>query len=225
MGPRSYRALVGLAVVLYVVLGLFYSRTLVTSDDEEAYLALGYLAVTGAITLFQDELTGQRMPLPFYVLGGSQWLLGPDLWVGRLASLALGLAALGFTVAAARRLHGDLAAALAGLLLATQGTVIGYYSTAAYHTLTALIVAAAVWALLGAERPWWPVVGWSHSCGPRAGPSIRFSSRPISSSVVSSPPSGCSHGLRSPVGIPRDRRSRHRCWPAGSRAFSPPASR
>jgi hypothetical protein len=54
----------------------------------------------------------------------------------------------------AHRLHGPLAAALAALLLATQGAIVGYYATAAYHALTALILMTAVWLLLRHEMPW-----------------------------------------------------------------------
>lgn len=138
-------------VVLYVGQGLFYSRTLVSTEGEESYLALGYLLVRGEISLYQDEITGQRLPLPFYVLGASQVPFGPNLWVGRLLSLALGAIVLGLTVAVARRIGGPRAGLLAGFLLATQGTIVAYYATATYDTLSALILLAAVWILLREE--------------------------------------------------------------------------
>lgn len=141
------------AVIIYLALGFFLTRTLISSDDEESYLALGYLAVTGEISLYQDEMTGQRMPLPFYVLGGSQLVFGRNLWGARLLSLALGLGALGFTMAVGRRLHGNLAGLLAGFFLATQGAIVGYYATAAYHAMTALILTGAVWVLLKEGLP------------------------------------------------------------------------
>ena len=68
MTPRRRRLLTALAVLIYLALALYLSRILLPSDDEESYLGLGRLAVTGAISLFEDGLTGQRMPLPFYVL-------------------------------------------------------------------------------------------------------------------------------------------------------------
>jgi 4-amino-4-deoxy-L-arabinose transferase-like glycosyltransferase len=137
--------------LVYLAMGVFYSRTLVTWDDESAYLALGQLAVTGQISLFQDEMTGQRMPLPFYVIGASQVVFGRNLWAARLVSLGLGLAVLLVTVAVARRVGGDWAGVLAGSLVATQGAVVGYFATATYHSLTALILMTAVWALLREE--------------------------------------------------------------------------
>src|SRR3989442_2197644 len=120
-----------LITILYLGQALFYSRTLVPSENENSYLGLGLLAVTGQISLYQDELTGQRLPLPFYVFGTSQVLFGRNLWAGRLLSVAFGAAVLALTMFLARRLAGPLAGWLAGLLLATQGAVVSYYSIAA----------------------------------------------------------------------------------------------
>jgi hypothetical protein len=145
--------------LLYLGVGLYCSRAFVPSDDEESYLALGRLAVTGAISLYQDELTGQRMPLPFYVLGVSQIVFGRDLWVGRLVSLLCGLAVVAFTVSVAARLYGTLGGFLAGLLLTSQGVVVGYYATAGYHAMTALVFMAAVWVLLKKDLAWRFAIG------------------------------------------------------------------
>jgi hypothetical protein len=152
--PLRRRALAALAIFIYLTLALYLSRVLLPWDDEEGYLGLGRLAVTGAISLYQDDLTGQRMPLPFYVLGASQIAFGRDLWAGRLVSIAFGLGALLLTMAVARRLGGDLAGALAGLLLATQGVVVGYYATAAPRAVTALIFMIAVYLMLRTDLRW-----------------------------------------------------------------------
>lgn len=154
MSSCGRRILLTAAILIYLLQGLFFTRTLVSSEDEEAYLALGYLAVTGKISLYQDEMTGQRMPVPFYILGGSQLVFGRNLWAGRLLSLALGLGALGFTIAVGRQLHGEVAGFLAGFFLATQGAIVGYYATAAYHAMTAFILIVAVWVLLKKDLPW-----------------------------------------------------------------------
>src|SRR5436190_13939635 len=122
--------LVSLAVLVYLGLGLYLSRVLVTWDDEGGYLALGRKLVTGELTsLFVDELSGHRMPLPFYVLGASQFF-GPSLLAGRWLSLALGLGVLGLAVVVARRLEGPTAGVLAGdrksTRLNSSHTVISY---------------------------------------------------------------------------------------------------
>src|SRR5262249_37225171 len=86
MAPTMVRVALALMILVYLALGVFYSRTLITWDDESSFLALGQMALTGQITLFQDEMTGQRMPLPFYVLGASQEIFGRNLWAARLVS-------------------------------------------------------------------------------------------------------------------------------------------
>ncbi|HUP35111.1 MAG TPA: glycosyltransferase family 39 protein [Candidatus Limnocylindria bacterium] len=141
-------------MLLYLGQGLFYSRTLISTEDEESYLALGDLALRGRISLFQDELTGQRLPIPFYVLGLSQVVFGSSLWAGRLLSIALGAVVLALTVSVARRLQGEAAGLLAGFLLTTQGAIVAYYATAAYHAWSALVLMTAVWVLLQPGRRW-----------------------------------------------------------------------
>ena len=158
---RVYWLLILATALIYLGVAGYLSRTLLTWDDEGAYLSLGRLAVLGNISLYQDDLTGQRMPLPFYVVGVSQVLFGRNLWAGRLVSAALGLGVLGLTIAVATRLQGGLAGILAGLLLATQGVIVGYYATATYHALTAAILMAAVLVLLKEDLPWRYALGMS----------------------------------------------------------------
>jgi len=151
---RWDRLLIVATILLYLALGGYLSRALVTWDDETAYVALGRLAVTGEISLYQDDLTGQRMPLPFYVIGASQVMFGRNLWAARLISLLLGVCVVGITIASARSLGGELSGVLAGLLLVTQGVIVGYYATATYHALTASILMASVLVLLKKNIPW-----------------------------------------------------------------------
>lgn len=145
--PR--RLLLAAAVLAYLGIGFYLSRALVTWDDEGSYLALGRMLLRGELaSLFQDELSGHRLPLPFAVLGLTQVVLGPNLWWARLVSLLIGLGALGLAAAVARRLAGDVAGVLAALLLATQGVVVGYYATAMYFSLTSAILLTTIWLLL-----------------------------------------------------------------------------
>jgi len=109
-----------LVVIVFLAQAAFYSRTLVPSENENSYLGLGFLTVTGQMSLYQDELTGQRLPLPFYVFGASQVLFGRNLWAGRLVSIVFGTAVIVLTMYLASRLAGPLAGWLAGLLLATR---------------------------------------------------------------------------------------------------------
>lgn len=160
--PAGYSRVHHIALIIIIAVfcgqGFFYSRTLISSDDEESYLSAGYLAVTGAISLYQDDMTGQRMPLPHYVLGASQVIFGRNLWAARLVSLTLGLGALALTMYLGRQLGAASASLLAGALLATQGAVVSYYATAGYHSLAAAILTGTV-CLLVRGTPWSAVAG------------------------------------------------------------------
>ncbi|HET8576143.1 MAG TPA: hypothetical protein VFO18_03520 [Methylomirabilota bacterium] len=127
--------------------GIFFALYLVPWEDESGYLFLSDLAIRGEIRLFQDEMLGERLPLPFYVLGLSQFPSGPSLLAARLASLALGLAALGLVYAVGARIGGPLSGTLSACFLASHAMVVGYYATATYHALCSLIVAAGLWVL------------------------------------------------------------------------------
>ena len=108
---------------------------------------------TGA-SVFQDELPGHRMPLPFYVIGATQALVGPTLWGARLLSIAIGLTTLALLVWIVRRIEGQRAAVLAALLFATQGVLVGYFATAVYISMTASILLAGVWLMIQRDVPW-----------------------------------------------------------------------
>ncbi|MGH2362560.1 MAG: hypothetical protein ACRDGM_18700, partial [bacterium] len=59
-------ALLACLVVAYLIFALFFAWVLVNHDYEAEYLALGNLVVRGELSLFQDEMRGQWVPLPFY---------------------------------------------------------------------------------------------------------------------------------------------------------------
>jgi hypothetical protein len=144
-------AAVCVVVLMFMTLSIYLSRTLITSDDEAGYLSLGYLALRGEVSLYQQEIAGGRVPLPFYVIGLSQLPLGPDLWAGRLMSIVLGIGALLLTIRTGAAVAGPWAGVSAGLLLATQGAVVGYFATAGYHAFTALVLMAVVQPFIGSE--------------------------------------------------------------------------
>ena len=61
--------------------------------------------------------------------------------------------------AAARRLQGEKAGALAALLIATQGALVGYYTTAGYNAITAALVIAIVYVFLQYRWTWRCAIG------------------------------------------------------------------
>src|SRR5438552_953776 len=75
---RLFRLALLLASVLFVTQGLYYARTLVPAHDGVQYLLVGIKALRGEVRIFDDRLPGNRLPLPFYVLGITQ-LAGPSL--------------------------------------------------------------------------------------------------------------------------------------------------
>ena len=138
----------------FVALGVFLALYLVTWDAEWSYVTLGGKAVTGHIGLFQDELIGERLPLPYYLIGLVEVAAGPTLLGARLVSLAAGVAALGLTFVAARALGGGPAGLLAAAFLATHALLAGYYAIASYFALCAALVAGGVAAACAIARPW-----------------------------------------------------------------------
>jgi hypothetical protein len=138
-------------IVAYLVFALFYAWVLVNHDYEAEYLALGPLVVRGEVSLYQDEMTGQWVPLPFYVYGLSQIVFGPSLLAGRLLSVALGLIALVLLYHLAAAWGGVLAGAAAGALFICNGLVMGYFVTVDYAPLVAILHLAAIAILFATD--------------------------------------------------------------------------
>jgi hypothetical protein len=151
--PRAAGWLVALAVA-FTFLGVFLAAYLVSWDAEWSYVTLGGDAVSGRIGLFQDELVGERLPLPYYLIGLVEVAAGPTLLGARLASLAAGVSALVLTFVAARALAGPAAGLLAAAFLATHTVVAGYFAAASYFGLCAALVAGGVAAVAAIPRPW-----------------------------------------------------------------------
>lgn len=140
------------AGVLFVVQGLYYARHLVPVHDGIQYLLIGAKALRGEVGIFDDRLPGNRLPLPFYVLGATQ-LAGPNLLAARWLNVGFGLLTLILTTVLARRLAGNVAGILAALFLATQGVVVAYYSYESYPAFAALSFVTCLFVLVGGDSP------------------------------------------------------------------------
>jgi hypothetical protein len=169
--PSQRLATVVCVLLTYLVFALFLAWVQEHSDYETEYLGLGSLALRGEVSLYQDDLTGQWVPLPFYFYGLSQLPFGPNLLLARLASVALGAVVVVLIFVIATRWAGPLAGALAATLFSTQGLVVGYFSTVHFSGLVALLhlmgiyvlfctdwrrrdlVAMAVWSILFLAKP------------------------------------------------------------------------
>lgn len=137
-------------VALYVGQGLHYARLLYPSSLGVEYLVAGTLAVKGQVSLYDDRLPGNKVPLPFYVLGLTQ-VWGPSLRTARWANIGFGLLALLLTASLARRLDGEKAGILAAMFLATQGVVVAYYSWEAFLAFAAFCVVGTLFVLFGGD--------------------------------------------------------------------------
>ena len=138
-------------IAAFIVFGMQFALYLVPWDAESGYLVFGYRALRGEIRLFQDEIVGQRLPLPFYIIGLTQIIVGPSLLAGRLLSVGLGTVASLLTFRLGWLIGGRPVAFIGLLLLVTHGIVVGYYAAASHFALTALLIIAGVWAV--AEFP------------------------------------------------------------------------
>ncbi|PYM91702.1 MAG: hypothetical protein DME04_18045 [Candidatus Rokuibacteriota bacterium] len=135
---------------LFVAQGLYYARTLVPVHDGVQYLLIGAKVLRGELSIFDDRLTGNRLPLPFYVLGMTQ-LAGPNLLAARWLNVGFGVLILVLTALLARRLAGTTAGILAALFLATQGVVVAYYSYESYPAFAALCLMLCLVVLMGGD--------------------------------------------------------------------------
>lgn len=146
------------AGVLFAAQGLSYARVLVPVPDGIQYLMVGAKAVRGEISVFDDRLPGNRLPLPFYVLGLTQ-LGGPDLLAARRLNVAFGTLTVLLSALIARRVAGPRAGALAALFLATQGVVVAYFSYESYPAFAAFSFALCLTVLMCAHTWRWRLVG------------------------------------------------------------------
>src|SRR5207253_4197055 len=122
------------------------------THDAIQYLLVGAKVVRGELGIYDDRYTGNRVPLPFYILGATQaW--GPSLLLPRLMNIGFGLATLALTVELARRIAGCAAGVVAGLFFVTQGVAVAYYTYEGYAALAAFFLMLGAFVLLTAESP------------------------------------------------------------------------
>jgi len=150
---REQLTLLAWLLLAYLVSALFLAWMLVNHDYEAEYLALGNLVVRGELSLYQDEMRGQWVPLPFYVYGLFQAVFGPSLLAARLLSIALGGVVLVLVFVLANRWGGALAGTVAGALFCTQGLVLGYFSTVHFAGLVALLHLLGIYVLFCTDWP------------------------------------------------------------------------
>lgn len=128
-------------------------------DFETEYLALGNLAVRGEVNLYQDEMSGQWVPLPFLVFGLTQLIGGPSLLSARLLAVALGLGVVWLIFVIGTHWGGPVAGAVAAGLFCTHGLVVGYFATAHFSPLVALVHLLGIYVLFCTDWRWRDLIG------------------------------------------------------------------
>ena len=140
-------------VMAFLVLAVFLAWVLVNHGYEDQYLGLGSLVVRGQLSLYQNEMTGQWVPLPFYVYGLSQVIAGPNLLAARLLSVGMGVFVLILIFALSTRWGGLAAGAVASGLFCTHGLVVGYFATAHFASIGALLHLFGIYVLFCTDWP------------------------------------------------------------------------
>jgi 4-amino-4-deoxy-L-arabinose transferase-like glycosyltransferase len=123
------------------------------NEDEGWYLEAARRVYAGQLPYRDFAFT--QTPLAPYVYGLPLRLFGGGLWTGRATALLLGLGALLFAMAAARRLAGERAAIAAGLLLATNAYAVAYLGLVKTYAPAACLLAAAAWAYASPPGATW----------------------------------------------------------------------
>ena len=126
----------------------FFALALVPDPEDTVHMFLGRLALSGEISLYQDDLPGHRAPLPYYFIGLSQFLRDRSVVVGRLWSAALGVLCFVLLLALTTRLAGELAGTLAVLFAVTQGLIVGYFAHTSYHSLVSFLLLTGLYVAL-----------------------------------------------------------------------------
>jgi hypothetical protein len=134
-----------IAALLYAAQSITYVFTSRSMLDEGLYLVKGWFFATGRYTPFQDYgvLTNQ-MPLSFLIPGYILKWFGPNLLVGRLYAVILGLIALVLLWVIARRLGGPYWAAFAIWGVSLNVALVRIYSLALSQVLIAALLMAVI---------------------------------------------------------------------------------
>jgi hypothetical protein len=151
--------LLGLIALLFVAQAVHLARVLVPSHDETSALFLGYLAASGRVSLYQDEVVGHRPPGPAYIFGATQLLWGRSLMAARLTSVAFALTLLLLTAWLGRTVGGDATGLLAAAFLTAQGAIVGYYAIGDYHALVPMMMMAGLLVWLSGAATVFNVLG------------------------------------------------------------------
>jgi hypothetical protein len=146
MELKRYRIGLGLLLSVFAAGALRFVFLGNLNHDEGYYLCASRLVWQGKIP-YADFALFQAPLLP-YVYGIPQAVLGGGIVIGRLTSFVLGAATFLLACSLARRLGGEIAALVAGALLAATNTFLWAFSTTRMEPLGAFFIVVSAWFLL-----------------------------------------------------------------------------
>ena len=148
-----------IGVVFYVAQSWYFANSLDSIGDEGSYLYKGYMFARGDYYPFQENtFWTNKAPLSFLIPGYIQLWFGPGLPEARYFAIFLGLLMMIAIWITARRLGGNVWAALAVWVFAVSYAQISVYSEAVSQGLVACMLAWMFALTLGEDRPLWQLV-------------------------------------------------------------------
>lgn len=149
--PAVSRWLIAACLAASFIQSCFFAWAMVPDPDETVHVFLGRMAITGQISLFQDELPGFRAPLPFYFFGLSQLVFDRSVVAARISSAVVGTVCLVLLMVLATHIGGRLCGILALLFAVTESALIGFFAQTSYHSLTTLFLLTALYLVFGTK--------------------------------------------------------------------------
>ena len=148
-----------IGVVFYVAQSWYFANSLDSIGDEGSYLYKGYLFARGDYDPFQEyTFWTNKAPLSFLIPGYIQLWFGPGLREARYFAVFLGVLTLVAVWITARRLGGNVWAAIAVWVFALSFAQISVYSEAVSQGLVACLLAWMFALTLGEDRSLWELV-------------------------------------------------------------------
>lgn len=137
--------MIWLAIISWLLIGVFGVFYNISYIDEAKYLIKGWLMTTGQVGYYSTpEFFYQHMPGGLLWFGLGQKLFGPSLIVGRWQSLILSWLILWLTYLLAKKLAGKSAGILSVLILTLAPGVVLYYASAIPHALSITLLLLAL---------------------------------------------------------------------------------
>src|SRR5215216_784500 len=157
--PYLVELITVLGVIFYIAQAWYFANSLDSIGDEGSYLYKGYMFARGDYYPYQEyTFWTNKAPLAFVIPGYIQLWFGPGLREARYFAIFLSILMLMGIWITARRLGGNVWAALAVWVFALSFAQISVYSEAVSQGLVACMMAWMFVFTLGENRPLWQLL-------------------------------------------------------------------